>query len=164
MFSGRCLCCRLHEHSISRPMRCVQVRVFFCFLFVCFFFVCFLFVYFLGGFFVVVYWLQWEKTFSNNLASSVMDSNYLLFVLFSINVLFQLNEIFMLLCCLLIIFSFYIHVCITIELISNVFLWTFGHGCGSVGWLAMAYISIMQTLDLVWRTCQKWWMIGCITR
>ena len=44
--------------------------------------------------------------FSNTLANNVMDNNNLLFILFSVNVSFWLNEILMLLlCCLSIIFS-----------------------------------------------------------
>ena len=37
--------------------------------------------------------LQRERLFSSSLAGSVTDINYILFVLFSVNVLFRLNEI-----------------------------------------------------------------------
>ena len=48
-----------------------------------------------------------RKTFSNSLAGSVMDSNNLLSVLFSVNVLFQLNvKLMLLLSCLSIYFFF----------------------------------------------------------
>ena len=49
-----------------------------------------------------------QKDFSNGLAGSVMDSNNLFFVLFSVKVLFQLTEMFMLLSCLSIISSLYV--------------------------------------------------------
>ena len=53
-----------------------------------------------------------KKDFSNSLAGSVMESNYLLFILFTANMLFQLNEILMLLlsCLSIILFSLYVDV------------------------------------------------------
>ena len=56
--------------------------------------------------------LERERFFTNSLAGSVKDRNCLWFVLFSVNVLFRLNEILiLLLSSLLNIFSsFYIHV------------------------------------------------------
>ena len=53
--------------------------------------------------------LSERKTFSNNLAGSVLDSNNLLFLLFSVNMLFWLNEI-LLLSCLSIISSLFMHI------------------------------------------------------
>ena len=53
-----------------------------------------------------------RKTFSNSTAGSVTDGNKVLFVLFSPNVVFRLNEILMLLLsCLSIIFLLFLCIC-----------------------------------------------------
>ena len=40
-------------------------------------------------------------------------------------------------------------------LISDVFLWTFLHGLGRVGWLARTYLQ----QDVAWKTCRERWKI-----
>ena len=46
------------------------------------------------------------------------------------------------------------------KLISEILFWILTNECTSVGWLARTYISSVQTLDIVWRICWEWWMIG----
>ena len=45
------------------------------------------------------------------------------------------------------------------ELISDVLLWTLKHGYTSVDWPANTNIGSLQTLDVVWKMFQEWWMI-----
>ena len=47
------------------------------------------------------------------------------------------------------------------ELISDILLWTPIHQCTSIGQpTRFIYISSVWTQDIVWKTCQVWWIRG----
>ena len=46
------------------------------------------------------------------------------------------------------------------EFTGDVLLWTPTHGCAVLSGPARTYISSLWTLDLAWRICWEWWMIG----